>query len=534
MATLEVAGQTPFRSRAKDGVDLKEAIRTNTPLRENNTYIVTKNIDLKGEHLYLPHGCIVEFKGGKIVNGIVSFDSVFIKGTPKFRNSNYEGRIFIESIDDRCFESKDDTQAFKFLMSNAIENGIRCDFYRDYRINMKEASGTHGLISFQGLDSGAELLFHGNTIYNSYPFSSATIKPVITFRNVKDVTFRNCRFHDVDEHNTHHFKESAGCTFIHCYGDSEGINLIDCSQENGDCILRSGVWVHDTKRPDDTPSRGLYNSTIKVNSNNVGYGLALYCGDSLDLDVTVSNPHRGFYCTGVSNSKIRYEGFNPVETKCHILIKDAVCRRIDASGNEVLDMKGCDHLDINAVVEEIQPNESVVLFQSYGSGLKEGADFRFRSDKCHHHDINFTAKMRLFPESGHVIICGFLPDSGAQDESDMYGCMVSGLLIHDILNHGGTVYRYLCNIGKYTEVYAQIKDCGIDDSQRDGKAYNIQVIGNAKGNLNVINSVLGGILVREKNKDFFDLELDQTSVVKSGFNYISDGTNRAFVRLSQK
>ena len=399
---------------------------------------------------------------------------------------------------------------------------------------MNDASGLNGLISFANIDSGAEILFHGNIIYNVYAFKSESIKPVITFHNVKNVTFRDCIFHDVDEHNCHNFKRSSGCTFIQCFGDCEAINLLNCSQENGDCILRSGVWVHNETRPEDTPRRGLYNSTIRVKSNNVGYGLALYCVDNLDIDITVSNPHRGFYCAGVSNSKIRYEGYNPRETKTHILIKDAVYLRTDATGKEVLDMKGCNHLDITATIPEIKSGERVIGFQSYGTGLKEDADFRFRSGKCHHQDIRVTSTIKRAPQTGFFHICDFLRDSGAHDESDIIGCIVSGLVLHDIQNSEGTIGRYLCNLEDYAEVDAEILDCGISEGQKDVVPYLVQIKGNAKGNLNIINSHLGGILIREKNSGQINVEIDSKSVLNNGMNYINDGTNRSLVRLSRQ
>lgn len=517
------------------GVELKTVLdKDDISLIENTTYIITKNIDLNGAHLSIPRGCTLVFDGGEISNGQIQFDSTFVNGIPNFSNCGYKGRVIMDAIDDRCFNSQDETNTFIFLLRNAIENGIRCDFYRDYKISMKDASDVYGLISFQDLNSGADINFHGNTVYNINPFSSGAIKTVITFRNVKNVTIRNCNFHDVDEHDCHNFKESAGCTFIHCYGDCDGINLLDCSQRNGDCILRSGVWVHNENRPEDTPRRGLINSTIKVSSDNVGYGLALYCGDSLDLDITVNNPHRGFYCTGVSNSTIQYEGFNPQATNTHILIKDAVYRRIDSTGIDVLDMKGCDHLDISVCINEVLSRESVVRFQSYGTGLKEGADFRFRSEKCHHHDIRVTANIRRSPKKGYFHICDFVRDSGAQDESDIIGCKVSGLVIHDIPNRRGTTGRYLLNLEPYSEVYAEIINCGINDNQFEGKPYNIHVRGNAKGSLKITNSHLGGVLIREKDKGRFDVSVDDVSVINNGLNFIEDGSKRSLVNMNGK
>ena len=536
LMTLALSCQVLCFSRCKSNIELKRAITKERviALKDNQSYTVSKKVDLKGKTLFFPKGCTVVFKGGVIKNGVIQFDSTKIEGQPSFVNCNYLGNISIDNIDDRCFGSQDETGTFRFLLINAIDNGVRCDFNKNYRISMEDASTLDGLLSFREIDSGADIYFHGNTISNNYPFRSEAIKPVIVFHNVKNVTFHDLYFHDDDEHHCRRHKRSMGCTFIQCYGDCEGVNLLNCSQENGDCILRSGVWVHNETRPEDTPRRGLYNSVLRVCSKNVGYGLVLYCGDSLDLDITVTNPHRGFYCTGVSNSKIRYEGYNPLETKTHILIKDAVYLRTNATGKEVLDMKGCDHLDITAIIPKIQSGERVIGFQSYGTGLKEGADFRFRSDKCHHRDIRVTASIKRAPETGFFHICEFLRDSGAQDESDIKGCKVSGLVLHDIQNSEGTTGRYLCNLEDFAEVDAEIIDCGINEGQKEVVPYLVQVKGNAKGNLTITNSKLGGVLIREKNNGQINVEIDSKSVLNNGMNYINDGTNRSLVRLTRQ
>ena len=496
------------------------------------TITIKNDIDLHGALLSFPKGSTLNFKSGVIQNGHLKFNATKLKGNVRFEKCSYEGTIVVRSLDDRRFTSADDGGTLKFLLANAIANGARCIFNRDYRIDMKAASGA-GFLAFRNIKSGADISFQGHTIYNTTKIPTPGIRPVLVFTDVKNVTIRDVLFHDTDEHNTHLFKNSSGCTFVQCYGDCESINLLNCSQENGDCILRSGVYVHDKKHPEYTPHRGLTNSTLKVKSNNAGYGLALYCGENLDIEIDVSNPHRGFYCAGVSNSRIRYKGYNPLETKCHILVKDAVYLRKDRNGKEVLDMKGCHDLDIQANVDELLKTEIVLTFQSYGSGKRESADFTFRSGKCHHYNIDFTAAIKKYPENGYFLICNCASDSGALGDDDMYGCKISNALIHDV-RITGPAKKYICLVASSVDADITVKDCDVDEASAGrNNGYAVRVNGLAKGKMRIINGVVDNIIVDGKDGDSFDVEMDNTRFL-NGVNYQNmQAPKRSLLRVKQ-
>ncbi len=515
-------------SIVKNGPDLQRLAEQNTTQK----IVIKKVIDLNGGTLTLPKGCSIVFRGGAISNGHIVFDSNKLKGDYKFMDCAYVGTIRAKNLDDRNFTSTDDVGTLKFLLSNAITNGARCVFNRDYRIDMKAAPGS-GLLSFSNLDSGADISFQGHIVYNTKAFSSPHIKPVLVFTNVKNVTIRDCFFHDTDELNSHKFDNSSGCTFIHCYGDCESINLLKCRQENGDCILRSGVYTHNTNYPHYTPHQGLTNSKLVVEALNTGYGLALYCGENLDINIDVSYPHRGFYCAGVSHSKILYKGYDPQETNCHILIKDAVYKRTDGKGKEILDMKGCHDLVIKAEIEELLEKETVITFQSYGSGKRENADFTFRSDKCHHYNIDFSAEIKQYPNKGYYLICNCASESGALGTDLMYGCKLSNIVIHDV-SFTGSAKKYICFVAPTVDADIIIKDCDVKkDSKGRISGYTVQVNGNATGRVRVINGVVDNILVNEKESGQFDIEMEDTRFL-NGVNYQSvQATKRSLVRLKR-
>lgn len=515
-------------SVVRTGTDL-QSLTDDNPLK----LLIKEDIDLLGTEVILPKGSHLIFRGGSISNGNIYFDSVIIKGNPTFRNCTYQGIICANIFDDRNYASSDDAGTLKFLLTNTIINKAKCHFHRDYKIDMNDIPGS-GLVSVSDYESDADISFHGHTIYNIKPFTKPTTKPIIVLCNVKGITIRDCQFKDVEEHNTHNFNKSLGCTFIHCYGDCQSINLLNCSQENGDCILRSGVYTHNKNHPERTPSVGLTNSTLKVKTVNAGYGLALYCGDNLDIDLSAESPHRGFYCTGVSNSRINYKGDNPFETKCHILIKDAVYRSIDTSGNEILDMKGCHDLVIKASIDDIHAGECVVNFSSYGSGRKEGADFTFRREKCNHYNIDVSASICRAPKRGAYYICQCKSDSGALNEEDIYGCKVSNVTIHDIDCVSSETNPYMCYFGPFVEADITISNCHIINTDPDiSPSFNYRILGSSSGKLRVTNSPVGKVLVREKTSGKFDIELDgePTPIEPS---YINDDSVHGLVRIMRR
>ncbi len=514
-------------SIVRNGVELARIVTEESPEK----VVIRSDIDLLGKAITFPKGCLLVFKKGSISNGNLKFVSNRIKGDVRLVNCNYSGRIDIKQIDDRSFTSADDWSTLKFLLTNALLNGIKCDFYRDYYIDM-DANST-GLIFLKDLDSGADITFHNCTIYNTAAFTIRTIRPVVTFRNVKNVTFRNCSFHDTYEHNSHLFSRSSGCCFLRCLGDCDAINLQNCSQENGDSFLRSGVYTHNEHSPEDTPKRGLTNSTLQVSSINTGYGLALYCGENLTIDVNTTCPHRGLYCAGVSNSTISYRGYKPIETKCHILIKDAVYKRIDEHGKEVLDMKGCHDLVIKAYLDEVFQGESVISLNSYGSGKKEGADFTFRSEKCHHYNINFTATINRSPETGYYFISRFLPESGSSGENDIYGCRSTGIRIHDVQCLTGKARPYICDYGANTEVDVDVVNCHVTPyNEKLGYGFDYLIKGNSTGKTRVSKSLMGSVLVRDKKAGEFDVVVEGVPKIR-GLNYTNDNSSRRLVRIIQ-
>lgn len=61
--------------------------------KSNVIYKITKDIDLDGGTLTIPVGCTLDFQGGSLVNGTVSFNNTNITGVPKFVTVTVSGTI---------------------------------------------------------------------------------------------------------------------------------------------------------------------------------------------------------------------------------------------------------------------------------------------------------------------------------------------------------------------------------------------------------------------------------------------------------
>lgn len=63
--------------------------------KENHTYKITKDIDLKGETLNVPNNCILDFQGGTIKGGTLNLNNTLIRPTgcvmTDFANCNVIG-----------------------------------------------------------------------------------------------------------------------------------------------------------------------------------------------------------------------------------------------------------------------------------------------------------------------------------------------------------------------------------------------------------------------------------------------------------
>ena len=199
--------------------------------------------------------------------------------------------------------------------------------------------------------------------------------------------------------------------------------------------------------------------------------------------------------------------------------------REDGIGTGFLDMKGCHNLKIKAVIDSLLPEERVICFQSYGSGRKEKADYRFRSEKCHHYNIDFTADIHNYPDDGYCIICDFVTESGALDFYDTYGCKMSNIYIHDINYRGGLSKKYIIQATPYTESNIDMVNCSLTDTGHDSSNdFGIQIIGTSTGIIKLKNCSLGFVEVKKKEYGEYVIKVENSFIKKESINYDNESS----------
>jgi len=440
----------------------------------NTIYEIRYNFNLGSSSFTIPSGCELRFNGGSIYNGSITFNATKITGMPSFVGCTYFRDISIDGIDDRNFTSNDDKTTLAFLISNAFDNGCVLNITRDYTMDL----GGAFLVKKNGKTSGAIFKFNGHTITNTYQFEGGENdiyhSAVIYLRNSNDLTITELNFID-SEPRTSMPGKSRGYNIIQTTGDCDSINLIDCSQTNGDSPIRSGVYSYSET---ETGQYGLTNSTIKVKANEVGYGVAIYLGENLDISVDVNVCGRGAYINALSKSRINLTSLYPVRTGINLLVGDGHYSKKDASGNLVKSEKGCSDLDITIHIPQIKcTEEAAIVFSSNGTN----DDFSTRTSICKHSNIRAS----VFADSVADNVTRTYLARIDTTETD-----IENILFNGFKWGGGSLSNYLFFSEQKCSISMNfINGIGMVSNE---KLY-FRVAGEAKGTICVENAPLGDI-----------------------------------------
>ena len=122
-------GRVFLKKNIKDG----KSILTQDMINKSNTiYIIEYDFDLNGEEITIPEGCVLDFSGGSLNNGSISFNNTKLQGDIKLPLS-VQGIIDNEEYNVKWFGAKgddatDDTQVLNWCFNNLpkvyIPNGI--------------------------------------------------------------------------------------------------------------------------------------------------------------------------------------------------------------------------------------------------------------------------------------------------------------------------------------------------------------------------------------------------------------------------
>ena len=89
----------------------------------NTIYIIQYDYDLNGQTITVPEGCVLEFKGGSLSNGSLSFSGTLLEGLIKFDNIIPNGVLYNDYIDITWFGAKGDLSVDISSILNNL-NGI--------------------------------------------------------------------------------------------------------------------------------------------------------------------------------------------------------------------------------------------------------------------------------------------------------------------------------------------------------------------------------------------------------------------------
>ena len=269
----------------------------------NTIYVIQYDYDLNGITISIPENCILQFDGGSLSNGTITFNKTHITDG-KFINIIPLGNINNTIAYAKWFESEDDTKVIHWLFTIAANN-VQIELEnKTYNIDTTNPNGyANGFIKIDNCNS---FIINGN---------GAKIYDIIEYDTIDDklyefIRFTNCSYVNINN-ITYEWKYEAeivdkvkGIIFIRTLGECKNFYL------NFE-VINVGRGLYSGSFNNTNIGRGFCDSIVKVKATKVGYPIAIEIGDNNDLFSTYENVHRGNYYCGLSNSKVHVKGKNP-------------------------------------------------------------------------------------------------------------------------------------------------------------------------------------------------------------------------------
>ena len=402
-------------------------------IKANTIYEVRYDFDLNGAEITIPENCTLKFEGGSIYNGSVFFNQTILLNS-KFVNCYLTGDIHTrEIISDNSFlgDNRYDVSILAFLLKNCIQNNTILDLNRDYSINYEQCVKIPSVgrcFSCAYNNEGFTINGNGHTIHETIMSDIGEFNHFFIYiekcNNVKvtGLTYR-CDYADgyLDSYDK---KESSGATIIYTAGDC-GNCYFDLCGFRVSTIVRAGAFGNDYERNEDgtikvddtgsqvidgvpTPNhvhRGIHDSKFILKGYHVGYTVAVYTGENLDVISYFNGAHRAIYLTGVNNSKIVAKGKN-VRTPVIVMLGESVYYDIEDVNFVHPKFKPCSNIDCDITdtgsrkIKDDDPGYKNWPNNVYTTGLDirpygKGANaFHFNKRNYAHHFSNIRCTIR--------------------------------------------------------------------------------------------------------------------------------------------
>lgn len=151
-------------------------------------YVIKHDFDLNGGELRVPDACTLVFKGGRIINGIVTGQNTVVEAAKKtiFIDVHIKGCFMNDKVYSQWFDLKegdhDNRPTFDALMAMA-DNGSYCDVFIQ-KGNYFTSVGAHA----EGISIPSRTYVHNEACIMALPTDLAKYD-IISLSNVSEVTF---------------------------------------------------------------------------------------------------------------------------------------------------------------------------------------------------------------------------------------------------------------------------------------------------------------------------------------------------------
>lgn len=305
---------------------------------KNTKYILTRDIDLKGESLQMPQNATLVLRRG-LNNGMIKGNNTSVVLSGKLSNVSFDGSFNATSVSYRNFgDYKSDTELlramFKLSLSGTKESVLELEPNRKYSVTSKTLSYAHAIYEFEGI---ANKTVKGNNatindLRTRKQVGYKTNDGVFLFSSCSDITIDNLHYQNLNEDFEPVYNDDKSLRYakgienqIGYIGTSFILIQRDCSGMNIKSTIkgaRYGVKVGDYSQFWICGNYGIKNSTIDVTAYRTGYPVAIELGDSLSIKVVSDTHHRAAYLCGLSNSTVDIRAKNIMIAPLHCLLSD--------------------------------------------------------------------------------------------------------------------------------------------------------------------------------------------------------------------
>ena len=388
-------------------------VRNNLPIEDqfkyrNTTYVINEIIDLKGKKVTIPARSKIEFKGGRLYNGVLIGNSTKFKGSLEgvFSDVQFSGSFWVSDISYEWFSSYfNDTFLLHAMLDLLFSMNNRCTLTlqkgRLYDVSGPRLEYGHALFEFY---NKMDKIIRGNgaIINDLRPRSLVgynTYDGVFLFYHCDNIIIHDLNYQNLNEDydvlydEQGHVKYQAGIENQLGYvGTSYILLQNNCSSFDIKTQVvgaRYGIKVGDYSKYWLSGDKGLTNSKLHVFAKRTGYPVAIELGDNLDIAVISDTHHRAAYICGLSNSVVSIKAKNILIAPFHCLLSDTHYAK---KQNAPIRYKACSDLDVSVTElgsSIVTNNDAYCIgFQTYNTG-----PFHARRKPLVWSNINVKVKM---------------------------------------------------------------------------------------------------------------------------------------------